>query len=272
MPTVNTNLGPIFVDDQGAADEPSALLWPSLFTDHAMWRHQIPVLRHAGIRALALDPPGHGRSPGPGRRFTMDECAEAAVQVLDACGIREPIVLLGTSWGGFVAPRVALRIPERVRGLVLFNSSAEQGTPFERTKAALLTKLLARGSLDKITGSMIVSGLLAPETRRVQPEVGADLARQFLAWDRSGFIDSVHSVLVDRTAVLDALADVTAPGLVVSGRQDRTLPSIHSERMAAKLRNARHVEVPGAAHLVPLEAPDEANSLILDFLQNLPPT
>jgi pimeloyl-ACP methyl ester carboxylesterase len=109
---------------------------------------------------------------------------------------------------------------------------------------------------------MVVSGLLAHESRRRQPEVGADLARQFLTWDRPGFVASAHSVLVDRAAVLDALADVTVPSLIVSGRQDRTLPSIHSERIAAKLCNARHVAVPGAGHLVPLEAPGEANSLI----------
>jgi 3-oxoadipate enol-lactonase len=260
----------MYVEDEGEADQPVALLWPSLFTDESMWRHQIPALRHAGLRTLALDPPGHGRSPGPGRRFTMDECAEAIVQVLDTLSVRAPAVLLGTSWGGFVAPRVALRAPHRVRGQVLFNSSAERGTLLERTKAALLTKLLALSTVDKITGSMIVSGLLAPETRRQQPEVGHDLARQFLSWDRPGFINSVHSVLIDRAEVLGALADVTVPTLVVSGRQDRTLPSIHSERIAAKLRHARHVEVASAAHLVPLEAPREANSLILDFLQNLP--
>jgi 3-oxoadipate enol-lactonase len=267
--TVDTNLGPVYVEDQGDVDEPVALLWPSLFTDHGMWRHQFPALRQAGFRMLALDPPGHGRSPGPGRGFTMNECAEAVVQVLDASSVRAPVVLLGTSWGGFVAPRVALRVPDRVRGLVLFNSSAERGTLFERMRAALLTKLLELGSLDRITGSMVVSGLLAPATRRQQPEVGHDLAQQFLSWERAGFITSVRSVLVDRDGILDALADVRVPTLVVSGQQDHTLPSIHSERIAANVPNAPHDEVAGAAHLVPLEAPREANSLILDFLHNL---
>src|SRR5215469_14326060 len=90
MATVDTILGSLYVDGQGQPDEPTALLWPSLFTDHRMWRHQIGPLREAGWRTLALDPPGHGRSPGPGRGFTMDECAQAAVQVLDAAGVRAP--------------------------------------------------------------------------------------------------------------------------------------------------------------------------------------
>jgi 3-oxoadipate enol-lactonase len=270
MTTVDTILGALYVDDQGEPDEPAALLWPSLFTDHHMWRHQIAPLREAGWRTLALDPPAHGRSPGPGRGFTMDECAQAAVQVLDATGVRGPAVVLGTSWGGFVAPRIAVLAPERLSGIVLFNTSAERGTALERTKAVLLTKLLAVGALDKATAHLIVSGLLAPETQRREPRLGAELKSQFLAWDRRRFIAAVRSVLVDRDPVLDALPELKVPALIVSGKQDHTLPSIHSQRMAQKLPNARHIEIPDAAHLAPLEAPHGANTLILGFLRDLP--
>jgi 3-oxoadipate enol-lactonase len=270
MTTIDTILGSLYVDDRGEPDEPTALLWPSLFTDHRMWRHQIAPVREAGWRTLALDPPGHGRSPGPGRGFTMDECAEAAMQVLDATGVHAPVVVFGTSWGGFVAPRIAMLAPERLSAMVLFNTSAERGTPFERIRATLLTKFLAIGALDKVTARMIVSGLLAPGTRRREPQLGADLAEQFLTWDRRRFIGTVRSVLLDRDPVLDALPELKMPALIVSGKEDHTLPSFHGQRMAQKLPNARHTEVSGAAHLVPLEAPHEANPLILDYLRDLP--
>ena len=272
MSIIKTILGPIFVDDQGKPDQPVALLWPSLFTDHRMWRHQIRALHDNGWRTLATDPPGHGRSNGPGRPFTMDECAEAAIQILDATGSHAPVAYLGTSWGGFVAPRIALRAPERISGMVLFNTSAERGTPFERIKATALTKLMAISALDKGTARMIESGLLTAETRRQHPEIGADLGDRMLAWDRRAFITSVRSVLVDRDPVLDALSGVKVPVLVVSGKEDHTLPTIHSQRIAEHLPGARHVETSGAAHLVPLERPDEANSLILDFFRQLPQT
>src|SRR5262245_49476593 len=181
-----------------------------------------------------------------------------------------PVVVGGTSWGGFVAPRIAMLAPERPSGIALFDTSAERGTPFERIRATLLTKLLAIGPLDKMTARMIVSGLLTPNTQRREPQLGAELAEQFLTWDRRRFIATVRSVLVDRDPGLDALPRLKVPALIVSGKEDHTLPSFHSQRMAQKLPNARHIEVSGAAHLVPLEAPDEANRLILDFLQDLP--
>ena len=269
MRNVPTNIGPIYVDDQGRADEPVALLWPSLFTDHRMWRDQIAALREVGWRTLSLDPPGHGQSPGPRRGFTMDECAEAALLVLDATEVRTPIVIIGDSWGGFVAPRIALRAPNRVSGIVLFSTSAERGTPMERTRASILTKLLAIKALDTIVMRMIVGLMLAPETQRRQPKIGAELSERLAGWNRGGVINTVRSVLIERDAVLDSLPKVGVPALVVSGNDDKLFPSLHAARIAEKLPDARHVEVPNAAHLIPLEMPRVANSLIIEFVQRL---
>jgi 3-oxoadipate enol-lactonase len=267
---VSTVLGPIYVDDKGSAGEPVALLWPSLFTDHRMWDRQVAVLRAAGWRTLALDPPGHGNSPGHGRAFTMDACAEAAIQVLDASGVHAPVVLFGTSWGGIVAPRVALRATDRVKAMVLFNTTAEPANWSSRSSSKLLTVLLAIKALDPLVDRMLLSMQLSAGTRRQQPQVGAHLAARFRSWNRRTVIETVRSVLVDRDGVLGALGGVSAPALVVSGAEDTILPSAFSLRIVEKMQNARHVEAPGAAHLVPIEQPDLANSLIRDFLVNLP--
>lgn len=270
MDTVPTILGDIYVDDQGGHDENIALLWPSLFTDHRMWRFQVPALRAAGFRTLVVDPPGHGQSKGPDRGFTMDECAKAALQVLDATGVHKPVVLLGTSWGGMVAPRIALLAPERVRGMILFNTTADSATLFEWARATLLTKMLAISALDKLVDNMVVSLQLAPGTRSRNPELGVDLSNQFRSWDRKRLINSVRSVLVDRDSALDRLHGVNAPVVLVSGKEDPILPAPHSRRMVERMPHARHIDMAGAAHLVPLEAAEESTKLILGFLTGLP--
>lgn len=269
MTSVATVLGPIFVDDQGVNGEPIALLWPSLFTDHTMWQRQVSALRGAGWRTLAIDPPSHGQSPGPGRGFTMDECAQAAIEVLDALGVDDPVVVIGISWGGFVAPRIALLAPGRVRALVLFNTSAQQPMPSQRAKATLLTTLIQVRVLDGFVDSINLSTLLAKATRRARPEVGADIVRRYHQWDRRNFISAIRSVLLERESILDALPSVSVPTVVVAGSQDTILPPKLSVTLAAMLPNAQTIVVDGAAHLVPLDAPDRANAILLQFLQSL---
>jgi 3-oxoadipate enol-lactonase len=200
----------------------------------------------------------------------MDECADAVVQVLDAMEIRKPIAMLGTSWGGMIAPRVALRAPERIDRMVLFNTTAERPSSLTRANAVLLTWMLGIKALDQVVNSILLSSILSQETRRRTPVIGRELIRTLRSWDRQRLITSVRSVLVDRDATLDALPKVKAAALVVSGGQDKILPSIFSSRIAEKLPRSQHVVVPGVAHLVPVEAPEAASKLISDFLRQTP--
>lgn len=267
MPSVTTVLGPIYVEDSGPANLPTALLWSSLFTDHTLWDRQVEALRSAGWRTLALDPPGQGKSPGPDRTFTMEECTQVALQLLDAMGVDKPVLVVGTSWGGMIAPRVALAAPERVSGLVMFNTTAEPADFWTKMGAILLTWMLRFKTLDKLVNDIVVSVNLTEDNQRKRPEVAANFIRSFRSWDRARLIMTVRSVLVDRDGTLDRLQGVKVPTLVVSGSEDKTLPTPHAVRMAERIPGARQVEVPGCAHLVTLEAPDVANRLMLELAE-----
>ena len=58
-----------------------------------------------------------------------------------------------------------------------------------------------------------------------------------------------------------------APALVVHGDADRILPVENGRTLAARLPNARYVELPGAGHNLPLEDPETFNQIVLDFLR-----
>lgn len=270
MALVPTVLGDIFVSDEGGPELPAVFLWPSLFTDHTMWRNQVPELLAAGWRTLTIDPPGHGQSPGVERKFSMDECAVTALQILDWFRISSPVVVLGTSWGGMIAPRMALRAPQRIRAMVLFNTTADSATLPQRIQNKLLTTMLAIPLLDKTVDKMLVSLQLSARTRQQHPEIATRLAQTFRSWKRRTLINTVQAVLIDRDSSLSSLPDVKAPALIVSGKNDTILPAPHSQRIAERLPSARHVEVDDAAHLVPLEVPASANKLLLEFLRSLP--
>lgn len=264
MKTIPTGLGPIAYDDQGETGQSVALLWPSLFSDHRMWEAQIGPLRAAGWRTLALDPPGHGASPGPGRLFTMDECTAVAVTLIDALPADVPVVMLGTSWGGMVAPRVAHARPSRLAGLVMTNTTAEAPDLKTRLTAKLLTVMLRIPAIDDRVDTMLLSMQLSERTRSENPEIGRTYAARFRSYRRKPFIQAVDSVLVRRDAFLDKLGEVTTPALVLSGADDTILPTAMNRRIADRMPNAEAIEIEGAAHLVPVERPEQTNALMLD--------
>src|SRR5439155_27361621 len=122
----------------------TALLWPSLFSDgQTSWGGQLPGLHKLGWRTLLIDPPGTGQSPAVTRLFSMEECADA-IAVLDAAAV-DQAALLGLSWGGFVALRVALTAPQRVTALVLANTSARRGSYLQRQQSRLLSSIVRVG-------------------------------------------------------------------------------------------------------------------------------
>jgi 3-oxoadipate enol-lactonase len=264
MKTIPTGLGPIAYDDQGDAGLPVALLWPSLFSDHRMWEAQIGPLRAAGWRTLALDPPGHGHSPGPGRLFTMDECTAVALALIDTLPADVPVVMLGTSWGGMIAPRVAHARPGRLAGLVMTNTTAEAPDLKTRLTAKLLTVMLRIPAIDNMVDTMLLSMQLSEHARTEHPDIGRTYAARFRSYRRKPFIQAVDSVLVRRDAFLDKLHEVTTPTLVLSGADDMILPTAMNRRIADCMPNAEAIEIEGAAHLIPVERPEQTNALILD--------
>ena len=128
MPYVRTRLGRLFYDDRGEqkrpGDPPIVLLHGLLF-DGGMWRGQVEPLAALG-RVIVFDGPGHGKSEPP-PRFTMEEHADALFDAFGELGIARAVVV-GLSWGGMVAMRLALQHPVKVAGLALLDTSAERQT------------------------------------------------------------------------------------------------------------------------------------------------
>ena len=131
---IPTRVGTLNVRQHGAGIR---LLWPSLFIDSSSWQRVEPAL--AGHRRLILiDGPGHGASGDPGRRYTMTDCAAAALEVIDALGVDGPVDWVGNAWGGHVGIVAASEWPDRLRTLVTLGTPVRAYRPAERRQVRLL--------------------------------------------------------------------------------------------------------------------------------------
>lgn len=98
----------------------AALLLHGLASSSHIWDLVGPRLAAGGLRTVAYDQRGHGRSGKPGSGYGFDRTAGDAAAVVRAFRLGRPIVV-GHSWGANVALELAVRRPESVGSLVLLD-------------------------------------------------------------------------------------------------------------------------------------------------------
>jgi pimeloyl-ACP methyl ester carboxylesterase len=246
--SVPTRLGPLRVKTAGSG--PPAVLWHSLFVDSTTWmRVQGPL---ASVRRLLLvDGPGHGDNPPVGHRFTLDECAGAAIDVLDHFRVGEPVDWVGNAWGGHVGIPFAVAYPGRCRSLATVGSPVHALTPPERRQIALLTGLYRlTGPLPLV--NLLTGVLLGPHARGADPEAAAVVGGAFRRARRRGMAGAIQSISLHRPDLTPLLTKISAPTLICAAAGDPTWTPADAASAARCLPNGAPVILPGSSHLGPL--------------------
>jgi len=215
-------------------------------------------------RVVAWDAPGYGRSPDPVPGSSLGDLARVVADLVGEHGDRA--VLLGMSWGGVLAARVALDHPELVAGLVLGDSTPGSATDPARAAAmrARVPELVELGA--RAFAHQRAPRLLRPGAPR--REVDAAVALMAAAVRPAGYAVAAESMAAtDLRGELDRL-DV--PTLVFYGAEDRVTGRSHSRELTA-IRGSRLVEIPDAGHLANQENPTYVNRVLADFLGELAP-
>jgi pimeloyl-ACP methyl ester carboxylesterase len=117
--TVPSNGIDMQVAEAGDPDAPLVVLGHGFPELSYSWRHQLPALAEAGYHAVAPDQRGYGGTTRPDavEDYDIDHLTGDLLGLLDALG-HEQAVFVGHDWGAPVVWNVALRAPERVRGVV----------------------------------------------------------------------------------------------------------------------------------------------------------
>jgi pimeloyl-ACP methyl ester carboxylesterase len=218
-----------------------------------------PYLRRlAGETVYTLDLPGHGESQDGGRQSIEEYAAEVGA-FIEESRILKPVIA-GHSMGSAVAMTLALNEPEKYSGLVLLGAGAKL-----RVSPLILEKA---GSPDTFPEAVALVN-----ENSFNPDVPKDLLRlsneNMLKTDRQTLLGDF--LACDSFDVMDRVASIQLPTLILCGTLDIMTPPKFSKTLAEKIPNSRLRLVEKAGHMLALEQPEEVAGSLKDFLDGLPP-
>ena len=222
------------------------------------WSENQAALASAGHVVAALDLPGHGESSVDVGSGSLDELASVVLAYMDAVGIARAH-LIGHSMGAAVCLALADREPARVRSLTLV-APAGLG---QKIDADVIRGLVAARSRDELAPLLRI---LFADATRVNDRL---LDRMVAHKQRAGAVEGLMKIASSRYAGTPSgrqLRDVagTLPTLMIWGVADAMIPP---PAPGAFVRDGILIRVlPHAGHMVQVEAADEVNRLVGDFL------
>lgn len=262
---IPTRVGNLKVTVIGAGDaRATAVLWHSLFVDERSWERVIPALSR-GRQLVLVTGPGHGTSRDVKRRYDMGDCAEAALQVLQALGVGGPVDWVGNAWGGHVGILFAARHPDRVRTLVAAGTPVHPYPLASRLQTSLLLVLYRLLGPIRYLTDAVVEALLSEHTRATDPAAVALVRDCFTNADRAGLANAIVSISLKREDLRPVLPAVQAPTLFMTGSAHPDWSPEQLRAAATQLPQGSTRVLDGAAYLVPLESPDEFSRCVQEF-------
>jgi 3-oxoadipate enol-lactonase len=241
---------------------PTVLMLHGIGGGHLSFAPQVETLASTGYRAIAWDMPGYGHS-APIEPYTFKGLAESCVRLIETLKC-DSVALVGHSMGGMVAQEVIARRPDLVNKLVLCGTSAAFGKPdgeWQRQFIAQRTAPLDAGQTMAQLAEVLVPQMIGPGSL---PD-GVKLAAHCMSLVSPATYRRALEALVtfDRRA---NLANIDVPALLVAGEHDRNAPPAVMKKMAEAIPRSTYIEMKGIGHLQNLEAPDEFDALLLNFL------
>lgn len=253
----------VYAQDGGqphAAGRPAAVLIHGAGMDHTVWQQQSRYLAHHGWNVLAVDLPGHGLSEGA-PLDSVEALADWVGRLLDAAGVGE-VALVGHSLGALAALEAAARHPDRVSGLALLGVTPTMPVHDDLLSSARSGDPLA---VDLITGWGF--GKRAHKGGNIAPGLWmTGGGGRLLERGRPGVLGTDLAAANAYRGGAAAAAKVACPTLLLLGAADRMTPVRGAAPLQETIADCRTVVLPGAGHMMMIEAPRATLKALTGFL------
>lgn len=265
MPTIKIRDTEIFYRDTGEVESKQTIVFAhGLLWDHEMFAPQIEELK-AQYRCIAFDFRGQGKSPSTEDGYDMDSLTTDTLELIDKLA-GEPVHFLGLSMGGFVGMRIAIHHPEKLKSLMLLETTAdpepEANKPKYR-KLCFVAKWFGFSLVTKKTMAIMFSQSFLNDPDKA--ELKKEWANRLLKLDRKTFRRAVEGV-IERQGVYESLIQISTPTLIVVGNEDVATVPEKSYRMNAVIKGSQLKIIEKAGHTSSIEQPEAVTKAILEFL------
>jgi 3-oxoadipate enol-lactonase len=245
----------------GAASAPVVTFSHALGARLSLFDAQAAALRDRW-RVLRHDSRGHGDSDVPPGPYTLEQMAGDVLGLLDALDVRTTH-FVGLSMGGLVGMTAALVAPDRVRSLVLCDTTACYG----ETVRPMWEERIRVAEAEGMSATLVERTMdiwFSPGFRERHKDV-VDRVRDMLGTtDPRGYAAAIRAIgFVD---LRPRLAEIRCPTLVVVGEDDPGTTPAMARVLQGGIPGARLLVLPGARHCSVVEAADRFDTALRAFL------
>lgn len=249
-------------DDRGRG-EPLVLIHGHPF-DRSMWRPQAEYFSQRGWRVIVPDLRGYGETTVAPATTVWATFARDVAALLDHLDV-ERIVLVGLSIGGQIAMEFYRLFPDRVRGIVLVDTSPRAETPGGKKARHDLAERLLREGMNAYADE-VLPRMITPDNIRALPDVAGHVLDMMRSTSPGGAAAALRA-RAERPDYLEMLGGMAVPALIVVGRDDAFTPISDAQLMHEGIPGATLAVVKGAGHMPNLERPTEFNAALEAFLE-----
>ncbi|WP_022894369.1 alpha/beta fold hydrolase [Agromyces subbeticus] len=274
--TIETNVvrAAIQVDGEQASyltagqDSPVVLLLHGTYWSR-VWLPVLDQLAAAGLRPIAVDLPGLGRSGGELtlQTATVPALADWVARFASAMQLSGPVAVVGHDIGGAVAQHLLARNLLEVSRLALANSVTYDSWPVAGVArfrdpeviAAVGAEELLAARRQAVTAALAGAAIEPLVVEYLDPWNDARVRRSWMAL--AGAADSRYTL-----ELVPALQSSATPKLLIWGEDDGFQKVEYAERFAAEMPHTTLVRIPDAGHIPMENAPEQVGRALVEFL------
>jgi 3-oxoadipate enol-lactonase/4-carboxymuconolactone decarboxylase len=262
MPFIAANQLRMFYRLEGNEGLPVLILSHSIGCDHAIWDQQVPELLPY-FRVLRYDIRGHGATDVSPGDYSIEQLGRDVLALADGLKIGN-FAFCGLSLGGAIGQWLGVHAGDRVKSLILANTSPRFGTP-QGWQSRI--DAVSSGGMAGIA-EMVMQRFFSAESIAGRSASVANIRSVFLGTQPEGYIGCCAALRdFDFTG---KLSQIKVSSLVIVGEKDVSTPwAGNGEILAREIPGAQALRLP-AAHLSNLESPRAFLAALFSFLWTRP--